>query len=222
MIAAAARGVRRSGRRSILPRAFYARETEVVARELLGAILECATGDGRVAGRIVETEAYIGEHDLACHAAAGLTPRTSPLYGEPGTAYVYLIYGMHWCFNAVTRPAGKPSAVLVRAVEPMEGVAMMRCRRPNARRDIDLTNGPGKVCQALGIDGSLNRRPLQRPPLVIRQGDTVDDTAVSVTPRIGITRSADWPLRWILAESPYVSKRPPTPRRSALLVVGDG
>src|SRR5690606_26608613 len=120
---------------------------------MLGAVLECRTADGLARGRIVETEAYLGEHDAACHAAAGLTRRTEPLYGPPGVAYVYRIYGMHWCVNAVTRASGLPSAVLVRAVEPLDGVELMWARRPRARRDRDLTDGPGKLCAALGIGG---------------------------------------------------------------------
>jgi DNA-3-methyladenine glycosylase len=192
-----------------LPKSFYDRPTEAVARELLGAVLECHTPDGVAAGRIVETEAYIGEHDLACHAAAGRTPRTAPLYGPPGIAYVYFIYGMYWCFNAVTRAEHEPSAVLVRAVEPVVGIDLMRARRPKARRDVDLTNGPGKLCLALGIDGALNWSPLQRAPLLIRQGAAVDDADVVITPRIGISESADWPLRWFVRDNHYVSKTPP-------------
>ena len=208
MIRNAAPVARRSRRGAVLPSDFYDRDTEIVARELLGAVLECRTPDGVARGRIVETEAYIGEHDLACHAAAGHTPRTAPLYGSPGTAYVYFIYGMYWCFNAVTRAVGHPSAVLVRALEPVEGIGLMRRRRPTARRDADLTNGPGKLCLALGIDGRLNCHALQRLPLVIRQGSDVPDENVTVTPRIGITQSADWPLRWFVSDSPFVSKTP--------------
>ena len=187
---------------------FYARDTETVARELLGCILECHTPEGIASGRIVETEAYIGEHDLACHAAAGRTARTAPLYGPPGHSYVYFIYGVHWCFNAVTRDEGEPSAVLVRALEPVDGVDLMRTRRPAARRDVDLTNGPGKLCAALGIHGAHNAIPLQRPPLVVRAGDPVPASRVHITPRIGIREAADWPLRWIVADSPYVSRTP--------------
>jgi DNA-3-methyladenine glycosylase len=211
----AAPRARRSRRGAVLPRSFYDRDTEIVARDLLGAVLECQSPDGLTSGRIVETEAYIGEHDLACHAAAGHTARTAPLYGAPGTAYVYFIYGMYWCFNAVTRAEGEPSAVLVRALEPLEGLGVMRRRRPTARRDVDLTNGPGKLCLALGIDGRQNRHTLQEPPLTIRRGIEVPDERVIITPRIGITQSAEWPLRWFVSDSPFVSKTPAHfPRRN--------
>jgi DNA-3-methyladenine glycosylase len=190
----------------VLPRAFYERETEIVARELLGAVLECETDDGIASGIIVETEAYLGEHDLACHAAAGRTARTEALYGPPGTSYVYFIYGMYWCFNAVTRTEGLPSAVLVRALEPLAGTSLMHKRRPRIRNEVDLTNGPGKLCTALGIVGSMSGRSLQRKPIVIREGETVHDKKVKVTTRIGITRSADWPLRWIVKGNRFVSR----------------
>ncbi|HEY1951569.1 MAG TPA: DNA-3-methyladenine glycosylase [Gemmatimonadaceae bacterium] len=189
----------------MLPADFYRRETEIVAREMLGTVLECRTADGLASGIIVETEAYLGEHDLACHAAAGRTRRTEHLYGPPGISYVYFIYGMYWCFNAVTRDEGSPSAVLVRALEPLDGISLMRRRRPRARKDVDLTNGPGKLCAALGIVGSMNGKPLQRYPLVVRAGEPVADDQVAVTARIGITKSADWPLRWIVRGNPYVS-----------------
>jgi DNA-3-methyladenine glycosylase len=190
----------------VLPRAFYERETEIVAREMLGTVLECETEDGLASGMIVETEAYLGEHDLACHAAAGRTARTEPLYGPPGTSYVYFIYGMYWCFNAVTRSEGLPSAVLVRALEPLDGVALMHKRRPRITHEVELTNGPGKLCTALGIDGSMNGRGLQRKPLRIREGEPVADDKVEVTTRIGITRCADWPLRWIVKGNRFVSR----------------
>ena len=207
-MAYAAQAARRARGSLPLPAAFYDRETEEVSRDLLGAVLECRTPEGIASGRIVETEAYVGEHDPACHAAAGMTDRTRWLYGPPGTTYVYYIYGVHWCFNAVTRSAGAPSAVLVRALEPLSGVDLMRKRRPAARTDRDLTNGPGKLCAALGIDGGRNGLPLDRLPLRIRSGDPVPDSEVVVSPRIGITKAADWPLRWYIAGNPYVSKAP--------------
>jgi DNA-3-methyladenine glycosylase len=190
----------------VLPRAFYERETEIVAREMLGTVLECETDAGLASGIIVETEAYLGEHDLACHAAAGRTARTEALYGPPGTSYVYFIYGMYWCFNAVTRTEGLPSAVLVRALEPLSGTALMHKRRPGIRNEVELTNGPGKLCTALGIVGSMSAKSLQRKPLIIRAGETIPDENVEVTARIGITKSADWPLRWIVRGNRFVSR----------------
>jgi DNA-3-methyladenine glycosylase len=192
----------------VVSASFYARETEHVARDMLGMLLQCSTPDGTASGIIVETEAYLGEHDAACHAAAGNTQRTDPRYGPPGLAYVYFIYGMYWCFNAVTRREGLPSAVLVRALEPVEGVKLMRTRRPSAKKDRDLANGPGKLCLALGIDGTMNRHSLQRKPLVLREHTSYSDDQILVTPRIGITKAADWPLRWILKDNPNVSKPP--------------
>ncbi|MEO8192442.1 MAG: DNA-3-methyladenine glycosylase [Gemmatimonadales bacterium] len=193
----------------ILPRDFYERETEIVAREMLGTILECSTADGIARGMIVETEAYIGEHDPACHAAVGRTRRTEPLYGKPGISYVYFIYGVHWCFNAVTRAAGLPSAVLVRAIEPVSGIELMQKRRGGRVRGVSLTNGPGKLCEALGIDGTLNGVSLQRSSLVMRQGRAVTDADVVTTPRIGITKAADWPLRYFIKGNPWVSQSKP-------------
>jgi DNA-3-methyladenine glycosylase len=189
----------------VLPVSFYDRPTEIVARELLGAILEHRSADGVASGRIVETEAYLGPDDPACHAVAGRTERTWHLHGPPGVAYVYFIYGVHWCFNAVTREEGHGSAVLVRAVEPIRGAALMRRRRVGARRDVDLTNGPGKLCQALGIDGALDGVRLDRGRLRITVGEPVSDADVEVTARVGITRAADWPLRWLVRDNRYVS-----------------
>ena len=215
MTSNAAPSARRSRLGAPVPASFYDRPTELVARDLLGAVLECRTDSGVARGRIVETEAYLGEHDLACHAAAGRTTRTEPLYGRPGTAYVYLIYGMHWCVNAVTRATGEPSAVLVRALEPLDGVAAMWRRRSRARRLVDLTNGPGKLCAALGIDASHNGLSLRRWPLRIRAGESLPDAAVDVTPRIGITRAAEWPLRYLVRDSAFVSATPRAFRRTS-------
>ena len=209
----AAPGARRSRNGDSIPRSFYDRETEQVARDLLGAVLRVETSDGTASGRIVETEAYLGEHDAACHAAAGRTARTHWLYGPPGTAYVYFIYGMYWCFNAVTRAVDLPSAVLVRAIEPLDGVELMRERRGNPRLEQDLTNGPGKLCLALGITGEMNGFRLYDSPLEIIRGQTIADDEVEVTPRIGITRAASWPLRWFVRGNPYVSKAPAVRRR---------
>ncbi|HEY7876596.1 MAG TPA: DNA-3-methyladenine glycosylase [Gemmatimonadaceae bacterium] len=206
----AALSARRSGIGPVLPRAFYERDTELVARELLGAVLRYASPNGVAAGRIVETEAYLGEHDGACHAAAGLTQRTRWLYGPPGVAYVYFVYGMHWCVNAVTRAEGLPSAVLIRAIEPLHGLARMRERRGHPPRDRDLTNGPGKVCAALGITGALNGARFDRAPLSIRLGEAIPDSDAGISPRIGVSRAADWPLRWFIRDNPFVS-RPATP-----------
>lgn len=212
MSSSAAAVARRRRSRGALPARFYKRDTEQVARDLLGAIVRCTTPHGVASGRIVETEAYLGEHDLACHAAAGLTARTKWLYGPPGTVYVYFIYGVHWCFNAVTRSVGSPSAVLVRALEPVEGVELMRERR-SAVRDRDLANGPGKLCAALGITGEMNGLPLRGSAIEIVRGEPVPDARVAVTPRIGITKCADWPLRWLVADSPWVSRTPRLLRR---------
>jgi DNA-3-methyladenine glycosylase len=187
---------------------FYDRATELVSRELLGAVLECTTPEGITRGRIVETEAYLGPDDPACHAAAGLTARTKHLFGPPGMSYVYLIYGMYWCFNAVTRERGHGAAVLVRAVHPIAGLELMRRRRPKVKRDRDLTNGPGKLCMAMGIDGSMSGLSLRDGPIVIRAGEPVPDDEVVVTPRVGITQAADWPLRYLVRDDPYLSATP--------------
>lgn len=199
----AARG---TDRLVVLRAAFYDRPTAHVARDLLGRILECTVDGVRCRARIVETEAYVGAHDPACHAAAGRTRRTEVLYGPPGVAYVYFVYGMHWCVNAVTRRGGLPSAVLIRAVEPLEGIEAMRRRRPRARRDRDLTNGPGRLCQAMAITGPVHHgTSLRSPGLRILEGRRVVRADVGVTPRIGITEAVDWPLRFVVRGNPFVS-----------------
>ena len=179
-----------------LPRAFYARPTAEVARELLGKILV----HGQTAGRIVETEAYLGREDRAAHAWHGLTPRTRVLFGPPGHAYIYLIYGMHECLNLVAEPEGTPGCVLIRALEPLAGIGVMRERRPAARRIGDLTDGPGKLTAALGITRSLYGADVTRGPLTVRQLRHEPRIEIETTPRIGIRHCADWPLRFAIAE----------------------
>jgi len=194
-----------------LPPDFYDRETELVARDLLGAVLECRTRDGVTRGRIVETEAYLGPHDPACHAAAGMTGRNRCLFGPPGTAYVYFIYGVHWCVNAVTRERGYGSAVLIRALEPIGGLDLMRRRRGESGTR-HLTDGPAKLCEALGIDRRFDGVRLDRGPLRILAGPVVPDGRVGESPRIGIRKASDWPLRFFERDCPYVSRAPATPK----------
>lgn len=210
---AEAAGPWRAAARRPLPPAFYDREPEVVARELLGAVLECRSPQGIARGRIVETEAYLGPHDPACHAAAGLTRRNRALFGPPGRAYVYFIYGVHWCVNAVTREAGFGSAVLIRALEPLDGLDLMRQRR-GTERITALTSGPAKLCYALGIDGRLDGVPLDRGRLRILAGAAVPAERVGVSARIGIVKAADWPLRFFETENLHVSRMPRAPARS--------
>ncbi|MGQ0649934.1 MAG: DNA-3-methyladenine glycosylase [Gemmatimonadaceae bacterium] len=202
----AARAARRSSLGAPLPPAFYDRETALVARSLLGAVLEHRSDAGVTSGRIVEVEAYLGPHDPACHAAPGLTARNRTLHGPPGIAYVYFIYGVHWCVNAVTREAGHGSAVLIRALEPLRGLTLMRRRRGPVAEE-QLTNGPGKLCQAFGIDRALDGAPLDQGPLRILEGTPVASGAVAVSTRIGITKAADWPLRFFVKGNAWVGAR---------------
>lgn len=200
-----------------LPRSFYDRPTARVARALLGAELVSRVDGAVTRGRIVEVEAYLGPHDASCHAAVGLTARNRHLHGAPGTAYVYRIYGMHWCVNAVTRRAGHGSAVLIRALAPLEGMELMQERRGGAS-GVALTNGPGKLCQALGITGALDGTSLGGSALQLVRGTPVRASDVLVTPRIGISQCADWPLRYLVRDEPHVSR---TPRDFARMSVGE-
>lgn len=207
-----------SGRRALrpLPPAFYARAADEVARDLLGAVLVSTTGGALVSGRIVETEAYLGPHDPASHAAEriGRTARNAAMFGPPGIAYVYRIYGLHWCLNAVTGGEGYPAAVLIRALEPLDGIEVMRLRRWGAggaasagrRPDRELTAGPARLAEALAIDGALNGHPLQVAPLVLAEGEPVDAAEIEAGPRVGVTRAADWPLRFFIRGNPWVSR----------------
>jgi DNA-3-methyladenine glycosylase len=189
------------------PPEYYDRPAEQVARDLLGARLVSELGGVRCMCEIVETEAYVGPHDDASHAHVrlGVTPRNRAMFGPPGRAYVYRIYGIHWCLNAVTGPPGFPAAVLVRAARPLQGEDGMAARRPG-RAERDWLRGPGKLTQALGIDGDRNGHPLDQPPLRIIPGRSVADAELRVGPRIGITRAADWPLRFWIGGSHWVSR----------------
>jgi len=171
-----------------LPRPFFARPTLEVARALLGARLVRIEADGqRTAGIIVETEAYIGQEDLACHARAGLTPRTRVMFGPPGHAYVYFTYGMHWLFNCVTEAEGFPAAVLVRALQPVEGLERIASRR-RGRPHRTWTDGPAKLCQALAIDGAFHGADLCAPEarLFLEAGESIPDERVTIGPRVGL------------------------------------
>ncbi|MGE5686794.1 MAG: DNA-3-methyladenine glycosylase [Gemmatimonadota bacterium] len=188
-----------------LSRAFYARPTSEVARRLLGHLVASRVGRRLVVGRIVETEAYLGPHDPACHAYGHRrTPRTEALYHRPATAYVYFTYGMHWCLNVVTERVDYPAAVLIRALEPLEGLDVMRRRRGGVP-DQALCAGPARLCQALGITGVENGTSLIEGRVRILRGSG-PRSPVSVTPRIGVTQAADWPLRFLIAGSPWVSR----------------
>jgi DNA-3-methyladenine glycosylase len=181
-----------------LPVSFYARPALTVARELLGARLVVAEGGWRRVARIVETEAYVGAHDLACHAARGRTPRTEVLFGPPGRAYVYLIYGLHHCFNVVTDAEGVGAAVLVRGVEPLEGL-------PAGVR----TDGPGRLCRALGLGLAHNRLELQGEGLHLEAGAPVPEARVARGPRVGVAYAGEWaraPYRLWLRDSRHVSR----------------
>jgi DNA-3-methyladenine glycosylase len=199
--------------RNSLPREFYARDTEKVARDLLGTILISTIGGKRVSGRIVETEAYIGPHDPASHGAEriGKTKRNVSMFGPPGIAYVYRIYGVHWCLNAVTHDEHYPAAVLIRAVEPLDGISVMMARRFGVRGGAErqLTSGPGKLAAAFAITGASDGHALDHSPLWIEPGDHVPKRDIVAGPRIGITRAADWPLRFCVRDCPWLSRRHP-------------
>lgn len=201
-------------RRGALPRAFYARPTLDVAADLIGAFLVHERRGIRTTGRIVEVEAYIGESDPACHAAPGPTPRNQPLYGAPGFAYVYLNYGIHCLVNVVTEAEGHPAAVLIRALEPVEGLAAMRRRRARSARgrrlgsghvdDAALCRGPGNVTTAMAITLAENRMDLTGPRLFVeaRRGPSL---ATTWGPRIGIRKGTERPWRAYVAGNPAVS-----------------
>ena len=181
----------------ILPHAFYDRDAESVAKDLLGKLIVRRLDDRVLSGRIVETEAYLGPHDRAAHSSKGRTARTEVLFGPPGHAYVYLIYGMHHCLNLVTGPGGHASAVLIRALEPVENVDAMM-------------NGPGRLCRALQIDRRLNGHDLTHGELVVTQTEGFPQPLEIVArARVGVDYAGEWagkPLRFYIADNPYISR----------------
>jgi DNA-3-methyladenine glycosylase len=187
-----------------LGREFYNRESIRVARDCLGKVLV----HGKTAGRIVEVEAYLGENDQAAHAWRGVTKRTQILFGPPGHAYIYFIYGMYECLNFVAEPPGQAGAVLIRALEPLTGLEQMRKRRPTAKRIEDLANGPGKLTQDLENTRKLNGSDLVTGKIELRAVHNEPPPEIAVTPRIGITHCADWPLRFLIRGNKFVSGKP--------------
>jgi DNA-3-methyladenine glycosylase len=186
-----------------LERDFFDRPTLEVARDLLGQIIVSVTWEGRTAGRIVETEAYLGSDDPASHAARLKQGRVEAMWGEPGIAYVYRSYGVHAMLNVVAKPEGQTGAVLIRALEPLEGIELMRLRRGTDRLTL-LCSGPGRLCQALGIGLDVHGTDLVTSDrLWIAAGETAED--VSVSDRIGISRGQEHPWRFWVTGNPHVS-----------------
>lgn len=198
-----------------LDREFYNRDSIIVAKELLGKILVHEIDGKRVSAKIVEVEAYMGVEDKAAHSYGGRrTPRVEVMYGEPGFSYVFMIYGMYYCFNIVTREVGIPQAVLIRAVEPIEGLDIMaynRFKKPynqlNKEQIKSLTNGPGKLCNALFIDKTLNGEDLCGNRIYVEEGNT-EDIDIITSKRIGIDyaeEAKDFPWRFYIKDNKYVS-----------------
>lgn len=197
-----------------LPHSFFARNARTVARDLLGTLLTRRSDTAPTrSGIIVETEAYVGAEDMASHAHRGRTPRTEVLFGPAGIWYIYLVYGMHHQLNIVTDLPGTPAGVLIRAIEPVEGIAPMRAARTAVRTNRDLTNGPGKLCHALAIDRSLNgTSATDRTAHVFISSDNhrIPSSHIIAAPRIGIPYASAWkdkPLRFYIKDNPFVSRR---------------
>lgn len=198
-----------------VPRDAYLSSTVEVARRLLGCRLVRYVDGRRLAGTIVETEAYLGREDLGCHASRNRSERVEAMYGPPGHAYIYFIYGVHHCLNAVTQPVGEPQAVLIRALQPTEGIEVQRANRCNPRTgalpaDLAIANGPGKLCQALGIDLSLYGTDLVAgDDLWVEEGSEMSPKAIAIGPRVGIGYAREWaakPLRFWIGGDRYVSR----------------
>jgi DNA-3-methyladenine glycosylase len=191
-----------------LDRSFYARPALNVASDLLGKVLVRRLNGQRLSGMIVETEAYVGPHDLACHASKGKTTRTSIMFGPPGFAYVYMIYGFYFCLNVVTEDEGYPAAALIRAMEPLENVSAMRQLRHNPASETNIASGPGKLCMAMSINKELNGVDLTGKILSI-EDRRIDPGPVHTSPRVGVDYAGEYkdkPWRFFLANNPHVSR----------------
>ena len=194
-------------RATTLPVAFFRRPAETVAAELLGMEVLTSVEGEITSGRIVETEAYLGYDDPASHGYLHRrNARNQALFGPPGTWYVYLSYGMHWCANLVCQKSGLASAVLLRALEPVEGLEIMRRRRGGVP-DGDLCSGPGKLCQAMGITRELDGQRITQSAAIVRSSAMSERLHVAAGPRIGITKAVDWPLRFCVAGSAWTSRK---------------
>jgi DNA-3-methyladenine glycosylase len=192
----------------LLPRAFFDRPATQVAPDLLGCVFWSGGPEGLVAVRLAEVEAYEGESDPASHAFRGRTPRNAVMYGPPGHAYVYFTYGMHYCVNLVCQAPGHASAVLLRAGQVIDGIDLAMARRPGGQRGRDLARGPGRLCQALAIDRTLDGADVCSTASALGISPPVSAPAaadIRTGPRVGISRAADRPLRFWLAGDPYVS-----------------
>jgi DNA-3-methyladenine glycosylase len=203
---------RRSENRRKLPREFYAQPVLTVARQSIGKILVHRTPEGEAAGRIVEAEAYRGPLDLAAHSARGLTKRTTAMFGPPGHAYVYFLYGVCWAMNVVAASEGKPHAVLIRALEPVRGLDLMARRRGKPATSRELTNGPGKLTGALAITGADYGRDLCGEELFLEDGGAeIPRGKIGRSPRINVDYAGEWaalPWRFYEKGNRYVSARP--------------
>ncbi|MDA1233997.1 MAG: DNA-3-methyladenine glycosylase [Acidobacteria bacterium] len=190
----------------VLPHGFYSRPTTEVARDLLGKVIVHQVDGEELAGKIVEVEAYLGLKDEAAHAFVGITPRTKVMFGPPGHAYVYLIYGMYHCLNLVTEPDGEAGCVLIRALEPVAGIEAMQAHRPKARRPHDIASGPGKLTRAIGITLAHYGADVTRGALTVREDAGASLFEIGTSPRIGIKKCVDWPLRFFVKGNAHVSK----------------
>ncbi len=192
---------------ALLQKEFYARDTVKVAKELLGKYMVSFSEQGITVGKVVETEAYLGKTDPACHSARGKTSKNEVMFGPAGRAYVYIIYGIHYCFNVTTGDLNTPAAVLIRALEPIEGIEIME-RRRGCKKITELCSGPGKLTTAMGISMNENGKSLVSGPVrfFTKNQEKKESRLIVTTTRIGISKAADLPLRFYLKQNPYISR----------------